>query len=1652
MGQFGAKVVFLNVGAIATVLKYCFRIWLFVLFLLPLGLSSQVTPEIEVLTPDVCIPQPVRLRVKNCSGCTTFEWKIGSSGYQAGTDQYSTILTTPGSYDVVVVVTTSGGVKFPISKTAAFKTHSPPKIALSYNRRAACGFNDTFVFRDSTPNSVSRDWLFESQMISNGPRQLNHVFTPAIGYKRVYMVVRDSWGCAASRLFDSFFGVWGKPEVTPAASSATGCSPKRVGFTTTNNLKGQDLAFHKWWFPGASPDSVVSSTPVALFSRSDTFSYSVMVVTRQGCSTRVLMPKAIITGDSTSLKIGTLPGDLCVRQKATFTVTGSRSGNPVWQFTGAGTFLSDSSRGTKVRGSFSDTGRVNILVTETNKGCVSSASVNNAFRIKGPKADFESLVPNYCATPDTLLLVNQSVIAPVTTWRWTILDSAGTVVHTSTNKDINRVVTTINRFSARLIATSTNGCADTVYKPEVMIGGRINPDFTIAPKPACPGQVVRLTSKAGPGTSRVKNSFKWYYYDLNGNVAGTSGVEIANFSYPSSGTYHAKLVIKNDRKCADSLFKKDSVVIVAPEVSLFASDTQICAGESITVVGTRKKNLPGYASYWVAKHLDSSNLSILRWGDSASMQFLVPGPYRLSYVIYEANTGACNRQIDYQFRIRVSGAIFTPVATPSFGCAPLNVTMSTRVTRDYNYTGTNRTPVYRWLRSPRNGFPVSDTTVASFSSRVDKGQYRVRLAYAGSSGCLDTSDAVSVESGVRSEINVPFTGRCRGTPIQLLNYSSPWRDSLRYVCDSAGVKFMPSATDPSPRITTTKGGDFVVKLIVKYKGCSDTSSAVVRVESAKADFYSADTITYCAPKMVQIFNTSPYAMISKWYFGDGDSTVSYGNTLVNHIFTRNNPRPGYDVKLLVQNYIGCWDTIYRKGYFRVIGPVPKLTLANNQGCEPLKVQFINGSSDYNRFLLDFGDGTVLDSTGGQVHEYYVTDKSMPVQYFRPKMLVADTFGCFALALPDDSVKVLKNAEAHFTFTSTRFLRKKEGCAGDLLVNFTDRSRFSVRNYWDFDGNDTIDIRNQPSPNYLYGIPGKFRPRLIAENLNGCKDTTVIDSVVVWEKPKPSFIPNRDSFCARDQVRFTYNGTSAHRIVSYRWDFGEAGLLNDTSTLRNSKWRYQAPFDHPVSLRVVDSNGCASTFIRGVYVLDTAGPARPEIAYISVRDDQFVDLNWEKAGIGNYYRYHIYLDSTRFNYRFTVNNRADTMRSLFKGSVLDNKRFCYAVRLEDTCSQMGKMSVSHCTILLRDTARELYHLHLNWLSYDGWSTNLSHYEVFRKEPGGSFKRIGWVPASSQSYTDSFLCDQTYCYYVEAVHKNRTYRARSNEVCDKPIYRRPQGTSHITLVSVDNDSFPTVKWNSTYARIPGSAFVLERSTSGNPGSFGYVAAFTGLSARDPRADAHAAAYFYRVIFRDHCGNTGDPGSVSNSIFLQGIPGTGKVRVDWNNYAYWHSGVKEYKLQVRGRDHLYRDWVVLNPGQTEKDSIDLEQFALDTICFRVAAIKDSIPGDTSYSNSHCFIPSSYMWVPTGFSPDGNDLNETFRPVSGYVFGDVSNPSLRYEFRIMNRWGQQVFYTNKPNIGWDGTFGGQPSQSGLYIYEVRAVGFDGMVHRHKGTIYLMR
>lgn len=89
--------------------------------------------------------------------------------------------------------------------------------------------------------------------------------------------------------------------------------------------------------------------------------------------------------------------------------------------------------------------------------------------------------------------------------------------------------------------------------------------------------------------------------------------------------------------------------------------------------------------------------------------------------------------------------------------------------------------------------------------------------------------------------------------------------------------------------------------------------------------------------------------------------------------------------------------------------------------------------------------------------------------------------------------------------------------------------------------------------------------------------------------------------------------------------------------------------------------------------------------------------------------------------------------------------------------------------------------------------------------------------------------------------------------------------------------------------------------------------------------------------------------------------------------------------------------------------------------------------------------LFVPSAFSPNGDGKNDVFR-LSNRTFQRVM------EFRVFNRWGQEIFSTTDNDRGWDGTWRGEPQPVGSYTYLIRVGYPDGFVETYKGDFTLVR
>ena len=112
-------------------------------------------------------------------------------------------------------------------------------------------------------------------------------------------------------------------------------------------------------------------------------------------------------------------------------------------------------------------------------------------------------------------------------------------------------------------------------------------------------------------------------------------------------------------------------------------------------------------------------------------------------------------------------------------------------------------------------------------------------------------------------------------------------------------------------------------------------------------------------------------------------------------------------------------------------------------------------------------------------------------------------------------------------------------------------------------------------------------------------------------------------------------------------------------------------------------------------------------------------------------------------------------------------------------------------------------------------------------------------------------------------------------------------------------------------------------------------------------------------------------------------------------------------------------------------------------VATITDSI-GCEMKDTVLIEIVINPLFVPSGFSPNNDGLNDQLKVIGGGV--------TFFSFLIFDKWGNVVFETNDISIGWDGTFKGVELPSDVFVYVVEASFTNQQVVKLTGDVTLFR
>lgn len=127
-----------------------------------------------------------------------------------------------------------------------------------------------------------------------------------------------------------------------------------------------------------------------------------------------------------------------------------------------------------------------------------------------------------------------------------------------------------------------------------------------------------------------------------------------------------------------------------------------------------------------------------------------------------------------------------------------------------------------------------------------------------------------------------------------------------------------------------------------------------------------------------------------------------------------------------------------------------------------------------------------------------------------------------------------------------------------------------------------------------------------------------------------------------------------------------------------------------------------------------------------------------------------------------------------------------------------------------------------------------------------------------------------------------------------------------------------------------------------------------------------------------------------------------------------------------------------------------AVNTTTYRVTVVNEA--GCIGFDDITIYIVKNRpVYIPNAISPNGDGINDGFTLFTGPAVRGIQS------LKVFNRWGGLVyigkdFPPNEPSLGWDGTFKGQPVNSGVFVYLAEVEFIDGEVVEYKGDVTVVR
>lgn len=466
--------------------------------------------------------------------------------------------------------------------------------------------------------------------------------------------------------------------------------------------------------------------------------------------------------------------------------------------------------------------------------------------------------------------------------------------------------------------------------------------------------------------------------------------------------------------------------------------------------------------------------------------------------------------------------------------------------------------------------------------------------------------------------------------------------------------------------------------------------------------------------------------------------------------------------------------------------------------------------------------------------------------------------------------------------------------------------------------------------------------------------------------------------------------------------------------------------------------------------DETPPAIPILDSISINPTNgSVFLAWQASTSTDTDGYVVYQLSNGVWLNVATLNGINTTSYTYTNSSI-NDALDFRIAAFDNCTNISPQGTVHKTMFLKVQQNKCAKTNtLTWNTYQGWS-GISSYIVYVSINGGAQKIIGTVSGSTNKFTHTKIEPfTTYCYYVRAIDISQTKSSLSHQLCfNANVYKVPDFL-YLVTATVENENVKIIAYADKTADL--KHYLVQRATN-EDANYKTIdtlkPTFTSneIYYTDSTADVNSNFYFYKLRAIDSCSiNVKTSENVVSTILINAEASFNLTNtLTWNAFKKWNSGTKEYQL-YRGEESSALLSFAFSDTTIYVDKIKNYIIESGNYCYQVEALETDTNNynykATSKSNIVCIKQEPTIFIPNAFNPRG-DFNKIFIP-KGMFFDNE-----KYLMIIFNRFGEKVFETNDPKIGWDGA----DAPVGIYVYKITYSASNNKLVNLDGTLTLLR